>query len=101
MCHLNDLGEKHGITNLEVFNEFRSLMFGFYSERTALANGIDGQRFYLRENTEALESHDESHWFEVGIDGEMLFQKYCSFIEMLTKESANTDDYADIYSPNW
>lgn len=71
----------------------------YISERTALANGKEGARFYMHGDADALAKHDATHMFEVGVEGERLRGALDGFIEMLNEESADTDEYADTYSP--
>lgn len=99
ITHLEDLASKHGVDDRRKLGSLRKLMHRFVSERTALANGVNGTRFYLHEDAEALAKHDETHLFEIGFDGERLCQELDEFIELLGEESADTDEYADTYSP--
>mgnify|MGYP000168632812 CR=1 FL=1 len=99
ITHLEDLASKHGVDDGRKLSSLRELMHLFVSERTALANGVNGIRFYIHGNAEALTKHDETHLFEIGVDGERLCRELDEFIELLGKESADTDEYADTYSP--
>ena len=99
ITHLEDLASKHGVDDGRKLSSLRELMHLFVSERTALANGVNGARFYLHGNAKALAKHDETHLFEIGIDGERLCRELDEFIELLGEESADTDEYADTYSP--
>lgn len=99
ITHLEDLASKHGVDDGRKLSSLRELIHLFVSERTALANGVNGARFYLHGNAKALAKHDETHLFEIGIDGERLCRELDEFIELLGEESADTDEYADTYSP--
>ena len=48
----------------------------------------------------ALKQHDETHLFEVGIDGDRLARDLDEALDLLSKESAKTDEYVDTYSPD-
>lgn len=72
----------------------------FSNGRTALANGVNGERFYLLQDELALKQHDETHLFEVGIDGDRLARDLDEALDLLSKESAKTDEYVDTYSPD-
>lgn len=62
---------------------------------------MNGERFYLLQDESALEQHDETHLFKVGIDGDRLARDLDEALELLSKESAKTDEYGDTYSPDW
>ena len=70
LLQLESLAQKFGIEGkgARPKREIRS----FSSERTALANGVNGERFYLLQDESALKQHDETHLFKVGIDGDKL-----------------------------
>lgn len=99
IMHLEDLASKHGVDDKRKLSSLHELMHRFVSERTALANGVNGTRFYLHGNTAALAKHDETHLFEISVDGERLCRELDEFVELLGEESAGTDEYADTYSP--
>lgn len=99
IMHLEDLASKHGVDDRMKLSNLREMMHQFISERTALANGVNGTRFYLHRDAAALAQHDETHLFEIGVDGERLCRELDEFIELLGEESAGTDEYADTYSP--
>lgn len=99
ITHLEGLASKHGVDDRRKLGSLREMMHRFVSERTALANGVNGTRFYLHGDAAALAKHDETHLFEIGIDGERLCRELDEFIELLGEESAGTDEYADTYSP--
>ena len=99
IMHLEDLTSKHGADDGRKLGSLREMMHQFVSERTALANGVNGARFYLHGDAVALAKHDETHLFEIGIDAERLCREFDEFIELLGEESAGTDEYADTYSP--
>ena len=48
ITHLEDLASKHGVDDGRKLSSLRELMHLFVSERTALANGVNGARFYLQ-----------------------------------------------------
>lgn len=56
--------------------------------------------FYLLQDKSALRKHDETHLFKVGIDGGKLASDLDEALELLSKESAKVDVYADTYSPD-
>lgn len=99
IMHLEDLASKHGVDDRRKLGSLRELMHRFVSERTALGNGVNGTRFYLHGDAGALAKLDKTHLFEIGVDGERLCRELDEFIELLGKESASTDEYADTYSP--
>lgn len=101
LWHLQSLAEKQGLQQSGVFRDLRDGLYQFATERTALANGVNGKRFYLQKNPEVLAEHDATHLFTVGIDGAKLQEKLQAFIGRLTKESRETDEYADTYCPDW
>lgn len=82
------------------FSRLKREIRSFASERTALANGVNGERFYLLQDESALRQHDETHLFRVGIDGDKLAGGLDEALELLSKESTKVDVYADTYSPN-
>ena len=45
-------------------------------------------------------THDETHPFKVGIDGSKLAGDLDEALELLSKESAKTDEWGDTYSPD-
>ena len=61
---------------------------------------MNGERFYLLQDESALKQHDETHLFKVGIDGDRLARDLDEALELLSKESAKTDEYGDTYSPD-
>lgn len=99
IIHLEDLASKHGVDGKRMLGSLREMMHQFVSERTALANGVNGTRFYLHGDATALAKHDEMHLFEISVDGERLCRELDRLIELLGEESAGTDEYADTYSP--
>lgn len=100
MLHLEELASKYGIVRKRRLGALRRLVHQFVSEQTALANGDGGTRFYLHGDTKALSKYDETHLFEIGIDGEALRREFDGLIEQLDKESAGIDEFADTYSPH-
>ena len=69
LWQLESLAKKFGIEGKEAFSRLKREIRSFTSERTALANGVNGERFYLLQDESALRQHDETHLFKVGIDG--------------------------------
>lgn len=61
---------------------------------------MNGERFYLLQDESALRQHDETHLFKVGIDGGKLAGDLDEALELLSKESAKTDEYGSAYSPD-
>lgn len=61
---------------------------------------VNGEWFYLLQDKSALRKHDETHLFKVGIDGGKLASDLDEALELLSKESAKVDVYADTYSPD-
>lgn len=72
MWEVEGVADKHSIDEIKEIYPLRKAMIEFTSERTALANGVDGERFYLLDNDAALARHDETHLFEVKTDGAKL-----------------------------
>lgn len=72
LWQLESLAQKFGIEGKGAFSRLKKEIRSFSSERTALANGVNGERFYLLQDQSALKQHDETHLFKVGIDGNKL-----------------------------
>ena len=100
LWQLESLAKKFGIEGKEAFSRLKREIRSFTSERTALANGVNGERFYLLQDESALRQHDETHLFKVGIDGGKLAGDLDEALELLSKESAKTDEYGSAYSPD-
>ena len=99
LWQLESLAQKFGIERKGVSPRLKREIRSFSSERTALANGVNGERFYLLQDESALKQHDETHLFKVGIDGDRLARGLDEALDLLSKESAKTDEYGDTYSP--
>ena len=100
LWQLESLAQKFGIEGKGAFSRLKREIRSFSSERTALANGVNGERFYLLQDESALRQHDETHLFKVGIDGGKLAGDLDEALELLSKESAKTDEHGDTYSPD-
>lgn len=100
LWQLESLAQKFGIEGKGAFSRLKREIRSFSSERTALANGVNGERFYLLQDELALRQHDETHLFKVGIDGNKLAGDLDEALELLSKESAKTDGHGDTYSPD-
>ena len=100
LWQLESLAQKFGIEGKGAFSRLKRQIRSFSSERTALANGVNGERFYLLQDESALRQHDETHLFKVGIDGGKLAGDLNEALELLSKESAKTDEYGGTYSPD-
>ena len=100
LWQLESLAQKFGIERKGAFPRLKREIRSFSSERTALANGVNGERFYLLQDELALRQHDETHLFKVGIDGNKLAGDLDEALELLSKESAKTDEHGDTYSPD-
>lgn len=100
LWQLESLAQKFGIECKGAFPRLKREIRSFSSERTALANGVNGERFYLLQDESALRQHDETHFFKVGIDGDKLADDLDEALGLLSKESAKVDAYADTYSPD-
>ncbi len=100
LWQLESLAQKFGIESKEAFSRLNREIRSFSSERTALANGVNGERFYLLQDESALRQHDETHLFKVGIDGGKLAGDLNEALELLSKEAAKSDEYGDTYSPD-
>lgn len=100
LWQLELLARKFGIESKGAFSRLKREIRLFSSERTALANGVNGERFYLLQDESALKQHDETHLFEIGIDGDRLARDLDEALDLLSKESAKTDEYGDTYSPD-
>lgn len=101
LWQLESLAQKFGIEGKGAFSRLKREIRLFSSERTALANGVNGERFYLLQDESALKQHDETHLFKVGIDVDKLARDLDEALELLSKESAKTDEYGDTYSTDW
>lgn len=100
LWQLESLAQKFGIECKGAFPRLKREIRSFSSERTALANGVNGERFYLLQDESALRQHDETHLFKVGIDGDKLAGDLDEALELLSKESAKTDEHSNTYSPD-
>lgn len=100
LWQLESLAQKFGIEGKGAFSRLKRQIRSFSSERAALANGVNGKRFYLLQDQSALKQHDETHLFKVGVDGNKLAGDLDEAIELLSEESAKADEYGDTYSPN-
>lgn len=100
LWQLESLAQKFGIEGKGAFSRLKREIRSFSSERTALANGVNGERFYLLQDESALKQHDETRLFKVGIDGDRLARDLDEALELLSKESAKTDEHDDTYSPD-
>ena len=72
LWQLESLAQKFGIGGKGAISRLKKEIRSFSSERIALANGVNGERFYLLQDESALRQHDETHLFKVGIDGDKL-----------------------------
>lgn len=54
LWELESLARKFGVEDKAVFARLRKRICTFSSERTALANGVNGKRFYLMQDSQAL-----------------------------------------------
>ena len=100
LWQLDSLAQKLGIESKGVFSRLKREIRSFSSERTALVNGANGERFYLLQDESALRQHDETHLFKVGIDGDKLADDLDEALGLLSKEPAKIDAYAGTYSPD-
>ena len=98
LWQLESLAQKFGIEDKGAFSRLKREVRSFSSERTALANGANGERFYLLQDESALRQYDETHLFKVGVDGGKLAGDLDEALELLSKESAKTDEYGGTYS---
>lgn len=98
LWQLESLAQKFGIEGKGAFSRLKREIRPFSSERTALANGVNGERFYLLQDDSALRQHDETQLYKVGIDGNKLAGDLDEAIELLSKEFAKVDVYTDTYS---
>lgn len=101
LWQLESLAEKFGIEGKRAFSRLKREIRSFSSERTALANGVNGERFYLLQDESALKQYDETHLFKVGIDGDRLIGDLDEALELLSKEASKGGEYGDMHSPNW
>ena len=100
LWQLESLAQKHGIEGKGAFSRLKREIRSFSSEKTALANGVNGERFYLLQDQSALKQHDETHLFKVGIDGNKLAGDLDEALELLSKEASKSDEHGDTYSPD-
>ena len=101
LWELESLARKFGVEDKAVFARLRKRICAFSSERTALANGVNGKRFYLMQDSQALRRHDETHIFQVGFDGEALVGELDEALALLADEAGGGDEYGNVYSPGW
>ena len=85
LWQLESLAQKFGIEGKGAFSRLKKEIRSFSSERTALANGVNGERFYLLQDQSALKQHDETHLFKVGIDGNKLAGDLDEALELLPR----------------
>ena len=100
LWEIEALADKFGIADDRRLASLRRRVHEFSVERTALANGTHGERFFLRNDVSRLAQYDDSSISEVGVDGERLLADFDAFITVLQKEADGADEYADTYSPN-
>ena len=91
LWQLESLAQKFGIEGKGAFSRLKRQIRSFSSERAALANGVNGKRFYLLQDQSALKQHDETHLFNVGVDGNKHAGDLDEAIELLSEESAKAD----------
>lgn len=96
MWEIDSVANKFGIEKTRELHLLHKAMLEFNSERTALANGVNGERFYLMQDSNALAQHDGTHLFEVKIDGAKLWSLFEASLTAIEKE--RYDEYADVYS---
>ena len=101
LWQLESLAQKFGIEGKGAFSRLKREIRSFSSERTALANGVNGKRFYLMQDSQALRRHDETHIFQVGFDGEALVGELDEALALLADEAGGGDEYGNVYSPGW
>lgn len=101
LWQLELLAQKFGIEGKGAFSRLKREIRSFSSERNALANGVNGERFYLLQDESALRQYDETHLFKVGIDGDRLARDLDEVFELLSKEAAKSDECSDTYSLDW
>ena len=101
LWQLESLAQKFGIEGKGAFSRLKRQIRSFPSERTALANGVNGKRFYLMQDSQALRRHDETHIFKVGFDGEALVGELGEALALLADEAGGGDEYGNVYSPGW
>lgn len=97
---VQSVAEKYDVNDSRHLRKLNKLVRQFNGERTALANGRNGERFHLMGDAAALERYDESHLFEVGVDGQELLSCLDDMLAQLSKEAAETDEYADVFVAN-
>lgn len=100
LWQLESLAQKFGIEGKGAFSRLKREIRTFLSERSALANGANGERFYLLQDESALKQYDETHLFKVGVDGDKLAGDLDEALELLSIESAKADEYGGVYSPD-
>lgn len=98
LWQLESLAQKFGIEGKGAFPRLKREIRSFSNERAALANGMNGERFYLPQDESALRQHDETHLFKVGVDGNKLAGDLDEAPELLSIESAKADEYSGTYS---
>lgn len=87
LWQLESLAQKFGIEGKGAFSRLKREIRSFSSERAALANGVNGKRFYLMQDSQALRRHDETHIFRVGFDGEALVGELGEALALLADEA--------------
>lgn len=101
LWQLESLAQKFGIEGKGAFSRLKRRIRSFSSERAALANEVNGKRFYLMQDSQALRRHDETHIFQVGFDGEALVGELGEALALLADEAGGGDEYGNVYSPGW
>lgn len=94
LWQLESLAQKFGIEGKGAFSRLKRQIRSFSSERTVLANGVNGKMFYLMQDSQALRRHDETHIFQVGFDGEALVGELGEALDLLADEAGGATSTA-------
>ena len=94
LWQLESLAQKFGIEGKGAFSRLKRQIRSFSSERTVLANGVNGKMFYLMQDSQALRRHDETHIFQVGFDGEALVGELGEALALLADEAGGATSTA-------
>ena len=78
--------EKYGIEKSEMLDGLRKLTHELTVERVALANGRDGDRFYLITEGSDVANYASTHFLTVWLDSELLQKRFHELLSILDKE---------------
>lgn len=84
LWQLESLAQKFGIERKGAFPRLKREIRSFSSEKAALINGANCERFHLLQDESALRQRDETHYFKVGADGGRFARGLDEALELLS-----------------